>query len=171
MSKDKSCQNSAMLLFAGQLFYISTHSGCTINRRESNYSPKITVFKHGVLVYWKEQIPTMNWGFSFSLAWRETVSTALVYNYWRHCWQQSTLCGLGADQRHYFSLVSLHTCLYCSAHMLAIVLKERKKVWIGIYVHRNGNDVMQNSRGNLIISSKLSNTFSFDSLDSFANTD
>lgn len=34
-------------------------------------------------------------------------SKALVYNYWRQCWQKSTLCGLGAKRWHHFSLVSL----------------------------------------------------------------
>lgn len=124
----------------------------------------------------KSKYQAWNRGFSFSLAWRATVSTALVYNYWRHCWQQSTPCGLGADQRHHFSLVSLHTCLYCSAHRLATDLREERKSGQVFMCTEVGwkNDVMQNCGWDLITSSKLSNTsesFSFDTLDSFANSD
>lgn len=66
-------------------------------------------------------------GFSFILAWRATVSTALVYNYWRLCWQQSTLCGLWASQRHHISLASL-THAYAGLHRLATNTRERKSI-------------------------------------------
>lgn len=66
-------------------------------------------------------------GFSFILAWRATVSTALVYNYWRLCWQQSTLCGLWASQRHHISLASL-THAYAGLHRLATNTRERKSM-------------------------------------------
>lgn len=120
-------------LRAWHSFSTSFHSGWTINIRESGCSPKIThILNMGCSCTAKYQV--WNGGFSFSSAWRATVSTALVYNYRRHCWQQSSLCGLCADERHHFSLVSLHTCL-SFAYRLA---SDRQKVWIHIYVSSIG---------------------------------
>lgn len=113
MQKEQQCQQQSpqlllLLLHAEQLFCISSQSGCTINRWESSYSPKITKFLNmGYSCTEKSKYQVWNRGFSFSLAWRATVSTALVYNYWRHCWQQSAPCGLEAGQWHHISLVFL----------------------------------------------------------------
>lgn len=74
----------------------------------------------------KSKYQGWNGGFSFSLAWRETVSTALVYNYWRHCWQQNILCGLGADQRHHISLVSF-THAYTTPYIDLVQISDKRE--------------------------------------------
>lgn len=57
--KEQESSKPLLPLHAGQLLYISAQASWTINRRQPCYSPKITVFKHRVLMYWKEQIPSM----------------------------------------------------------------------------------------------------------------
>lgn len=106
-------------------------------------------------------------GFSFILAWRATVSTALVYNYWRLCWQQSTLCGLWASQRHHISLASL-THAYAGLHRLATNTRERKSIDTQNSGTQKKNIPLHNSPNNDFyyrISSNQSHFFTFLSLD------
>lgn len=81
-------------------------------------------------------------------AWRATVPTALLCNYWIRRWQRGPQRGLGADRRHRFSPGSRHKCRHSSARLeeakesqgLARLWWDRgmdaaRKLWMGYVYH------------------------------------